>query len=393
MAQKTNLNISPYYDDFDSEKNFYKVLFRPGYPVQARELTTLQSILQNQVESFGSHIFKEGSVVLPGNIAFDGQFYSVKLNSTNSGVDVALYIKNFIGKKITGQTSNTTAKVQHVELVDGVNVDELTIYVKYLDSSSDFTFTQFEDGEQLTCDENVTYGNTTITAGTPLASLIASDATSIGSAASIGKGVYFIRGSFVNVSQKTLILDYYTNTPSYRVGLKIDELIINAKDDDSLYDNAKGFSNYAAPGADRFKINLTLTKKLLTDVNDTDFVELLRLKEGKIQKLNTKTQYNKIRDYLAERTYDESGDYAVEPFDPTVHNSLNNRLGNNGVFFDTEKTEEGNIPTDDLMCLKISPGKAYVRGYDVEKVGTTINDVDKPRATEEVPIVSVPFEM
>ena len=133
MAQKTNLNISPYYDDFDSEKNFYKVLFRPGYPVQARELTTLQSILQNQVESFGSHIFKEGSVVLPGNIAFDGQFYSVKLNSTNSGVDVALYIKNFIGKKITGQTSNTTAKVQHVELVDGVNVDELTIYVKYLD--------------------------------------------------------------------------------------------------------------------------------------------------------------------------------------------------------------------------------------------------------------------
>ena len=54
MAQKTDLNISPYYDDFDSEKNFYKVLFKPGYPVQARELTTLQSILQDQVKSFGS---------------------------------------------------------------------------------------------------------------------------------------------------------------------------------------------------------------------------------------------------------------------------------------------------------------------------------------------------
>ena len=393
MAQKTNLNISPYYDDFDSEKNFYKVLFRPGYPVQARELTSLQSILQNQVESFGSHIFKEGSVVIPGNIAFDGQFYSVKLNPTNSGVDVSLYIKNFIGKKITGQTSNTTAKVQHVELVDGVNVNELTIYVKYLDSDTDFTFTQFEDGEQLTCEENVVYGNTIINAGTPFASLIASDATSIGSAASVGKGVYFIRGTFVNVSQETIILDYYTNTPSYRVGLKIDELIINAKDDDSLYDNAKGFSNYAAPGADRFKINLTLTKKLLTDTNDTDFVELLRLKEGKIEKLNTKTQYNRIRDYMAERTYDESGDYAVEAFDPTVHNSLNNRLGNNGIFFDTEKTEEGNTPTDDLMCLKISPGKAYVRGYDVEKVGTTIIDVDKPRDTDNVSNVQVPFEM
>ena len=68
MAQKTNLNVSPYYDDFDSLKDFYKVLFNPGRPVQARELTTLQSILQNQLESFGSNLFKDGSVVVPGNI-------------------------------------------------------------------------------------------------------------------------------------------------------------------------------------------------------------------------------------------------------------------------------------------------------------------------------------
>jgi hypothetical protein len=84
MAQKTDLNINPYFDDFDSDKNFYKVLFKPGYPVQARELTTLQSILQNQIESFGSYTFKEGTVVIPGNIAYDGQFYAVKLNSTTT---------------------------------------------------------------------------------------------------------------------------------------------------------------------------------------------------------------------------------------------------------------------------------------------------------------------
>ena len=35
MPQKTNLNISPYYDDFDKDNNFYKVLFKPGHPVQA----------------------------------------------------------------------------------------------------------------------------------------------------------------------------------------------------------------------------------------------------------------------------------------------------------------------------------------------------------------------
>jgi hypothetical protein len=393
MAQKTNLNISPYYDDFDSQKNFYKVLFKPGYPVQARELTTLQSILQNQVESFGSHIFKEGSMVIPGNIAYDGQFYSVKLNSTNFGTDISLYINNFIGKKITGQISGTTATIQYVALADNINVKDLTIYVKYLDSDSNFKFNPFVDGESLIASENVTYGNTTINSGTPFASLISLDATSIGSAASIGDGVYFIRGYFTKVSKQTIILDNYTNTPSYRVGLKIDELIITAKDDTSLYDNAKGFTNYAAPGADRFKLNLTLTKKLLSDTNDTDFVELLRVQDGKIKKIETKTQYNIIRDYLAERTYDESGDYAVTQFNPSIHNSLNDRLGSNGLFFDTETTEEGGTPSDDLMCIKVSPGKAYVRGYDVEKVSTTIIDVQKPRDTKSVSNTNIPFEM
>ena len=393
MAQKTDLNISPYYDDFDSQKNFYKVLFNPGRPVQARELTTLQSILQNQVESFGSYIFKDGSVVIPGNIAYDGQFYAVKLNPTNFGVDISIYINNFIGKKIIVQTSGTTATIQYIVFPDSINVEDLTIYVKYLDSDNNFEFNQFQDGESLIAEDNITYGNTTINAGTAFASLISLNATSIGSAASIGDGVYFIRGYFANVSKQTIILDNYTNTPSYRVGLQINELLISAKDDNSLYDNAKGFTNYAAPGADRFKINLTLTKKLLSDINDTDFVELLRVQDGKIKKIETKSQYNIIRDYLAERTYDESGDYAVTQFNPSIHNSLNDRLGSNGIFFDTETTDEGNAPSENLLCVKISPGKAYVKGYDVEKISTTIIDVEKPRDTESVDNVNIPFEM
>ena len=91
MAQKINLNSSPYYDDFDSEKNFHRVLYKPGFPVQARELTTQQSILQNQVEKFGDHIFKDGSVVIPGGIAFDNQYNAVKLNSLNLNVDISVY--------------------------------------------------------------------------------------------------------------------------------------------------------------------------------------------------------------------------------------------------------------------------------------------------------------
>ena len=52
MPQETNLNVNPYFDDFDKNNNHYKVLFKPGAPVQARELSTLQSILQNQIEQF-----------------------------------------------------------------------------------------------------------------------------------------------------------------------------------------------------------------------------------------------------------------------------------------------------------------------------------------------------
>ena len=393
MAQKTNLNISPYYDDFSSDKNFYKILFNPGRPVQARELTSIQSLLQDQIESFGSNMFKEGSMVVPGHITYDGQFYAVKLNQTNSGTDISLYLDSLVGKKITGQTSGITARVQHVVYPNGTSILEPTIYVKYLDSDNSFTFTQFSDGEFLTVNENLTYGGTTITAGSPVASCISFNATSIGSAVFISEGVFFVRGFFVKVPSQTLIVEPYSNDPSYRIGLTIEENIVTSKDDKSLYDNARGFENYAAPGADRLEISLTLDKKLLTDLEDSNFIELLRLDRGKIKKIENSSTNNKLRDYLAKRTYDESGDYSVTPFTPSIHNSLNDRLGNNGLFFDDETTPNNGTPSDDLMCIKLSPGKAYVRGYDIEKTSTTILDVEKPRDVRTETNVGISFEM
>ena len=393
MAQKTNLNINPYYDDFDADKQFYKVLFNPGRPVQARELTTLQSILQDQVETFGSHIFKEGAMVIPGGITFDPEFYAVKLNQTNLGANVTLYLEQLVGKKISGETSEVNAVVQYVQLPND-EVEYPTLYVKYLNADSNSEINPFTDAESLICDEEITYGNTTINVGVPFASLIDRESTAVGSAVSINDGVYFIRGYFVNVNTETIILDYYTSNPSYRIGLKINEEIITSKDDSSLYDNAKGFTNYASSGADRFKISTSLVKKELDDLNDTDFIELMRVGDGLIKKVQTKaSQYSFIRDYLAQRTYDESGDYSVDPFFVSVHNSLNDRIGNDGLFFSDDITSDGNVPSDDLMCLKLSPGKAYVRGYDISKIDTTIIDVEKPRDTEKVSRVNVPFEM
>ena len=104
-------------------------------------------------------------------------------------------------------------------------------------------------------------------------------------------------------------------------------------------------------------------------------------------------QYSEIKEYIAKRTFEESGNYAVDPFNIEVENSLNDRLGSDGVFFPGQITEKGNTPTEDLLAIKVSPGKAYVRGYDIEKTSTTILDVAKPRTTRTVATSSVPFTM
>ena len=177
--------------------------------------------------------------------------------------------------------------------------------------------------------------------------------------------------------------------------MKVDEIIVNAKEDSSLYDNATGFTNFAAPGADRLQINLTLTKKLLTDKNDTDFVLLLEIEDGKVKKVGegVNDNLNLLGDALAKRTFEESGNYSVRPFIPSIHNSLNDKLGNNGLYFSNQLTDQDNTPSDDLMCVKISPGLSYVRGNRVLKSTTNIIDVDKPRDVGIQTSSAVDFEM
>ena len=399
MPQKTNLNISPYYDDFNKDDQFYKILFKPGYPVQARELTGLQSLLQNQVESFGKHMFKEGSVVIPGSIEYDNTYFSAKVNDTHLGIDVSVYLNNIIaandgkGLRVRGQTSGIVATIKNFILPPAEGVDKITIFLKYQQSGTDGESTSFPDGEILVLEEPLTYGNTTITIGETILTLASEDATAVGSAFGVTAGIYFIRGSFVDVPSSLIILDPYSIDASYRVGFDVSEEIINSNDDSSLYDNAKGFTNFAAPGADRFKISVKLAKKALTDYDDTNFVELMKLDEGSIRKIRDNTLYAEILRYFAKRTYDESGDYSVEPFQVNIENSLNNEIDQDGLFTDDRLTDDGNVPSDDIMCIKTLPGKAYIRGYDVDLSTTSVMDVLKPRDVQNVRGISVPFEM
>jgi hypothetical protein len=394
MPQNTNLNVSPYFDDFSEFKNYQKVLFKPGTSIQARELTTLQTILQNQIEKFGKNLFKEGSMVIPGNIAYDSEYTCIKIDDTHLGLPVSLYIQNLVGTIVQGEKSGVKAKVENFITSEDSDLNINTLYIKYQSSGTDSVTSTFLDGENLITLQDISYLNSSIRNGSTFATTLISDSTAIGSAAKIGEGVYFIRGFFVTVPSQTVILDQYDNSPSYRVGLLIDEEIAVASPQYSdLYDNAQGFSNYAAPGADRLKITATLIAKPLNDFNDENFVELLRVENGILQKFVNSTNYNLIRDELARRTYDESGNYYITPFKVTPKECLNDRIGNNGIYYKGQVTSNGNVSSNDLFCLSISPGKAYVRGYEVETINNVIVDLEKPRSTDSDENKSIPFNL
>ena len=393
MPQNTNLNVNPYFDDFDKNKKFNKVLFKPGTPVQARELTTLQSILQDQIEKFGQHMFKEGSVVIPGSVAYDDSYYAVKLESTFFGVPVESYFDKLVGLEIKGKASGVTAVVKSVLKASKSTQNCTTIYVKYRAANANDKTTQtFQDGENLVTLSDFTFGSTTTAAGSDFATCLLRNATATGSAFTVVEGVFFARGAFVQVDTETIVLDQYSNNPSYRVGFQVIEEIITAVEDDSLYDNAAGFSNYTAPGADRLKISLRLTKKSLDNFQDENFIELFRTNKGEIKKIIQRTVYNELAKEFARRTFDESGDYFVTPFDFEVKESLNDRFSRFGVFFPEESTDDGNVPSEKIASIKVGPGKAYVKGYEVETFGSIFVDFDKPRETELVESSTVPFQ-
>jgi hypothetical protein len=396
MAQNTNLNTSPYFDDFDVTKNYQRVLFKPGTPIQARELTTLQSILQNQVEKFGKHFFKEGQVVIPGNVAYDSEYTCVQIDPTHLGIPVSVYLQYLVGKRIKGETSGVFAKIERYITSEESENDNNTLYIKYQSSSeTDFTNSKFVDGENLLILENIDYGSGVIRLDSSFATAIISNSTATGSAIKIEEGVYFIRGFFVDVFPQTVILDQYSNLPSYRIGLSVfEDIAVPSQSNVDLFDNARGFSNFAAPGADRLRIIATLIKKSLNDFNDENFVELLRIENGQIKKVPKKLDpVSLIGDELARRTSDESGDYYVKPFRVIAKESLNDKIGNNGVYNPDQLTKQGNTPTNDLLTLQISPGKAYVKGYEVETLITVNADLEKPRTTETVSDITVPFSL
>ena len=359
MPSPTDFNLSPYYDDFTESKKFHRVLFRPAFAVQARELTQAQTQLQNQIEKVSDHLFEKGAMVIPGEIGYDLNYYSVKLTSIASSNTLAQFTTDTV---LTGGSSGVRAVVVNTDPLSGSDPD--TLYVKYLDSGTDNTRTSFTDGETITGINSDTVS---------LSAVVAT--THTGAAAQVQEGTYYINGYHVQVSNQTIVLDKYTNTPSYRVGLLVSESFVTPNDDISLNDNATGSSNVNAPGAHRFKIDLTLTKKTIATTEDANFIELLRLSEGVLQNKVRNTDYSVLEDTFARRTFDESGDYSVRPFDIDIREHLISGT-NRGIY------TSGTGGLSSKLAVGLSPGKAYVKGYEIETLATQYVDVEKARDFE-----------
>jgi hypothetical protein len=337
-----DFNVEPFYDDFDAtngakDENYMRILFRPGYAVQARELTQIQSIIQNQLKNFGDHIFQDGSPVFGGQITLDTNAKYLKLQTTYNGVDIDAV--DFANTVISNSVGSEKIRARVIAVDD--TQTQPTLMVRYLRGN------QFPNG-------NV------ITTGTEFAQLTADAASGSGSVASIEEGVFYVDGFFVQVSPQTIVLDPYGNTPTYKVGLEIDDSIVDESEDQNLLDPAQNSFNYQAPGAWRYQFRLNLAKRTLNSIDDGKFFELLRVENGLVTKQVRYPIYSALEETLARRTYDESGDYTVRPFGVSL---------------------EANTACTDNFIVNVEPGKAYVKGFEYETLGTQKINVAKARTS------------
>ena len=424
-----NTNQSPYFDDFDDDKNFHQVMYKPSLPVQARELTTQQTIHRDQMKKFGDHVFKNGSKVTGADITLNLDYEYVKLQTQLNGVDIN--VLNFAGKTIVGNESGTKALVLNSVIEDTAASEPNTLFVKYITGGSitdgvqgikidtpgtgytSIPIVQIIDSlglgtgatavanvnngavtsvDMLTTGSNYTQaptvqfvggsGSGTIATSTietkpafltnervnttdlSVSALTATSApVGTGSSISIGEGVFYVNGNFIKISDETLILDKYANTPSYKIGVTAREEMVTSGDDNTLLDNAQGSFNFSAPGADRLKVSLTLTKKTLDSEDDTDFFEIFRVENGLKQLDVAVPLYSELEKTFARRTYDESGSYTVRPFNIQLKDDPN----------DSTK-----------FIVRLDPGKAFIEGFEYETIISEDLTLDKPRTVVNV---------
>lgn len=360
MGLETNLNTSPYFDDFDIEKNFHRILFKPSVAVQARELTQLQTILQNQIERMGNNLFQEGTIITGGNFVEIDRFPYVKINDTNTDND-AVAMSSYVGKYAVGLVTGLRAKIETVKTgFESQTPDLNTLYVKYLTTNDggDKTFNTSENIEIQEADGTVL--DTVTVAGT-------SDDSPIGEGYGVrcGDGLIFQKGHFIRFSDSIAIVSKYDTTPDdYLVGFKTTETTVNSNQDTTLLDNAQGFNNYNAPGADRLKLTPTLVAYTSAEAaEDESFFAIQEYKNGNVIRRRLTTVYNVIQKLIEKRSVEENGNFVVNRFPLRIQESTSN---------------------SDILQIVVGPGLAYVEGNRIETVGEEYIDFGKADDTATI---------
>ena len=403
MPQLTDLNVAPYFDDFESSDNFVRTLFRPGYAIQAREITQLQSALQNQIERGFSHVFKDGTMVIPGNLAMQTSARYVKLENSFGGetIDVSQYVNSDIPVILTGATSGVQFTVSFA--TPATTTDPATLFGTYTSSNlsgakvTTLTSTEqdadgysiFIPNENISANVSVQHGNTVFTSGqVSIKTQLTETVLSIGEVATgttgpitdrsimavISNGIYYTRGSFVEVLDQTIVVSKYSNTGSHKVGLTITEDVITPEIETKLLDNAQGSPNFAAKGAHRLKITLTLSTIDIDSTDDSAFIEVVRIRRGVIEKYARATEYSVLEETLARRTFDESGNYTTKPFTFEIKETIDSSVKGEifkGIYQPGQITDTGNIASEEFLTCQVSTGKAYIKGKEVEKIAPT----------------------
>ena len=379
-----NLNTSPYYDDFSDDKRFHRVLFKPGVPVQARELTQLQTILQDQMEKGFGFVLQEGAVIT-GCAESQRDIDWVKVNDTDAAAvtinntDLSLYV----GQEIIGSVTGLKAKITSVETGSISAAPNLkTLYVKYLNEKD--TYTEFQASETLSVYTPNVMTEAAVAAGTNLngysfvVNSLEDNTTQAGGPTgtttdvTLEPGIIHARGSFIKTDKITTRIDRYNSRLAKKVGFVITEAVTQAATDTTLLDPAQGSFNYNAPGADRLRYTVALQSIDASASMPENFYSYAHFVNGEIQRVHLKDNpLAGLGDILANRTYDESGSYLVRGNTVSIREHLNEN-GNGGLF------TSANNGSRAALVVSIDPGVSYVGGYKRELLSSKRIPIMKP---------------
>jgi len=375
MPIETDLNVAPYFDDYDEEKNYHRVLFRPATAVQARELTQLQSILQSQIERFGNWAFRNGDIVSGCAINDIPVLPYVRLDdfaANGSSFDATnLQFTRVVSQDNGLQATVIIANNGFADSYPNTNV----IYLQYT-NTGDNGEKEFSNTDQLSFFTIPLTGNAAHdnVATINVFSNSTANTTAVGNAhgISINDGIVYVNGNFVKIANIAygLVNNFGTYAGNNLVGIIADETIVTENQDSSLFDNALGYDNENAPGAHRLKIApgiISLSEEAAA--NTQNFNPIVAFNFGSlIMKNSTKDVNSILATAMANRTFEESGNYVVRPFsiDATKEPfpGVASEHGANGVF------------------ARVSPGAGYAQGNRVELLNSTYIDMRRGVDTE-----------